>query len=80
MPNRVLIAGHSQLKYFDQYLKLSNVDVVTLSGYRIEQMWGVIGHKVTNYSIIVLHIGGNKMTTPLRYSNTTSNSYRRSYR
>ena len=29
MPNRVLIAGHSQVKYFDQYLKLSNVDVVS---------------------------------------------------
>jgi hypothetical protein len=61
MPNRVLIAGHSQLKYFDQYLKLSNVDVVTLSGYRIEQMWGVIGHKVTNYSAIVLHIWANNL-------------------
>ena len=33
MPNRVLIAGHSQVKYFDQYLKLSNVDVVSFSGY-----------------------------------------------
>jgi len=28
MPNRVLIAGHSQVKYFHQYLKSSNVDVV----------------------------------------------------
>ena len=77
MPNLVLIAGHSQLKYFDQYLKLSNVDVVSLSGYRIEQMWGVIGH-----SAIVFHIGANDLwnDTPLRYSTTTSNSYRRSYR
>jgi hypothetical protein len=54
MPNRVLIAGHSQVKYFDQYLKLSNVDVVSFSGYRIEQMWGVI-------SVIVLHIGANNL-------------------
>ena len=46
MSNRVLIAGHSQVKYFDQYLKLSNVDVVSFPGYRIEQMWGVIGHKI----------------------------------
>ena len=61
MSNRVLIAGHSQVKYFDQYLKLSNVDVVSFSGYRIEQMWGVIGHKVTNYSVIVLHIGANNL-------------------
>ena len=30
MPNRVLIAGHSQVKYVDQYLKLSNVDVVSI--------------------------------------------------
>jgi lysophospholipase L1-like esterase len=42
-------------------LKLSNVDVVSFSGYRIEQMWGVIGHKVTNYSVIVLHIGANNL-------------------
>ena len=33
MPNRVLIADHSQVKYFDKYLKLSNVDVVSFSGY-----------------------------------------------
>ena len=33
MHNRVLIAGHSQVKYFDQYLKLSNVDVVSFLGY-----------------------------------------------
>jgi hypothetical protein len=41
MPNRDLIAGHSQVKYFDQYLQSSNVDVVSFSGCRIEQMWGV---------------------------------------
>ena len=52
---------HSQVKYFDQYLKLSDVDVVCFSGYRIEQMWGVIGHKVTNYSVIVPHIGVNNL-------------------
>jgi hypothetical protein len=33
------IAGDSQVKYFDQYLTLSNVDVVSFSGYRIEQVW-----------------------------------------
>jgi hypothetical protein len=38
MPNRFLITGHSHVKYFDQYLKLSNVDVVSLSGYPIEQL------------------------------------------
>ena len=37
MPNSVLIAGHSQEKYFDQYLKSSNVDVVSFSSHRIEQ-------------------------------------------
>ncbi|CAC5396076.1 unnamed protein product [Mytilus coruscus] len=61
MANRVLIAGHSQGKYFDQYLKLSNVDVVSFSGYRIEQMWGVIGHRVPDYRIVVLHIGANNL-------------------
>jgi hypothetical protein len=38
-----------------------NVDVVSFSGYRIEQMWGVIGHKVTNYSVIVLNFGANNL-------------------
>jgi hypothetical protein len=82
MPNRVLIAGHSQVKYFDQYLKLSDVDVVSFSGYRIEQMWGVIGHKVTNYALSFSILGQITcgMTPPLRYSTTTSNSYRSSYR
>ncbi|CAG2233950.1 PAFAH1B2_3 [Mytilus edulis] len=61
MAKRVLIAGHSQVKYFDQYLKLSNVDVVSFSGYRIEQMWGVIGHRVPDYRIVVLHIGANNL-------------------
>ncbi|VDI66994.1 Hypothetical predicted protein [Mytilus galloprovincialis] len=61
MANRVLIAGHSQVKYFDQYLKLSNVDVVSFSGYRIEQMWGVIGRRVPDYKIVVLHIGANNL-------------------
>ncbi|CAG2254174.1 unnamed protein product [Mytilus edulis] len=61
MAKRVLIAGHSQVKYFDQYLKLSNVDVVSFSGYRIEQMWGVIGRRVPDYRIVVLHIGANNL-------------------
>ena len=30
----VLIAGHSQAKYFDKYLSISNVFVVSFSGYR----------------------------------------------
>ena len=79
MPNCVLIAGHSQVKYFDQYL---NVDVVSFSGYRIEQMWGVIGHKVTNYSAIVLRIWANNLwnDTPSEvlnhYQQLVQNSYR----
>ena len=61
MANRVLIAGHSQVKYFDQYLNASNVDVLSFPGYRIEEMWGVIGHMVPNYKIVMLHMGANKL-------------------
>ena len=61
MSNRILIAGHSQVKYFEQYLKMTNVDVVSFPGYRIEQMWGVIGHRVGSYKTIVLHIGANNL-------------------
>ena len=55
------IAGDSQVKYFDQYLTLSNVDVVSFSGYRIEQMWGVVGSQVRKYRVIGLHVGGNNL-------------------
>jgi hypothetical protein len=58
---RSLIAGHSHVKYFDQYLTLSNVDVVYFSGCGIEQMWGVIGSQVRRYRAIVLHAGGNNL-------------------
>ena len=58
---RSLIAGHSQVKYFNQYLTLSNVDVVSFSGYRIEQMWGVISSQVRKYRVSVFHVGGNNL-------------------
>jgi hypothetical protein len=45
MANRVLIACHSQVKYFDQYLNASNVDVLSFLGYRIEEMWGPRCHR-----------------------------------
>jgi hypothetical protein len=59
MANRVLIAGHSQVKYFDQYLNASNVDVLSFPGYHIEEMWDVIGHMVPNYKIVMLNMVPN---------------------
>ena len=61
MAFRALIAGHSQVKYFEKYLELTNVDVVSFSGFRVEQMWGVIGPNVTKYNIVCLHIGANNL-------------------
>ncbi|VDH90725.1 Hypothetical predicted protein [Mytilus galloprovincialis] len=34
---------------------------VALCWYRIEQMWGVIGRRVPDYKIVVLHIGANNL-------------------
>ena len=58
----VLIAGHSQAKYFDKYLSVSNVFVVSFSGYRIEQMFADIQPLVINYNFIILHIGANDLS------------------
>jgi hypothetical protein len=35
----VLIAGHSQAKYFGKYLSLTDTDVLSYSGFRIDQMF-----------------------------------------
>jgi hypothetical protein len=34
----VLVAGHSQARDFDQFLKLPNINVVFFPGRKIEQM------------------------------------------
>jgi lysophospholipase L1-like esterase len=58
----VLIAGHSQAKYFDKYLSVSNVFVVSFSGYRIDQMFAEIQPLVINYNFIILHVGANDLS------------------
>ena len=57
----VLIAGHSQAKYFDKYLSVSNVFVVSFSGYRIDQMFAEIQPLVINYNVII-HVGANNLS------------------
>ncbi|KAJ8310852.1 hypothetical protein KUTeg_012717 [Tegillarca granosa] len=59
--DKVLIAGHSQAKYFSHHLKRTDVDVVSFSGFRIEQMWEKIHTMVPFYTMIVLHIGSNNL-------------------
>ncbi|KAJ8310026.1 LOW QUALITY PROTEIN: hypothetical protein KUTeg_011891 [Tegillarca granosa] len=61
MKSKVLIAGHSQAKYFSHHLKRTDVDVVSFSGFRIEQMWEKIHTMVPFYTMIVLHIGANNL-------------------
>lgn len=40
MAFNVLIAGHSQAKYFETEIEPEgNVSVVSYSGYRVEEMW-----------------------------------------
>jgi hypothetical protein len=58
----VLIAGHSQAKYFDKYLSVSNIVVVSFSGYRIDQMFAEIQPLVINYNVIILHVGANDLS------------------
>ncbi|KAJ8297950.1 hypothetical protein KUTeg_024481 [Tegillarca granosa] len=61
MKSKVLISGHSQAKYFSHHLKRTDVDVVSFSGFRIEQMWEKIHTMVPFYTMIVLHIGANNL-------------------
>lgn len=57
-----LIAGHSQAKYFSQFLtNNSSVDVISKSGYRIEDMWDVIKDVVGNYAIVAILLGANNI-------------------
>ena len=58
----VLIAGHSQAKYFGKYLSLPDTDVLSFSGYRIDMMFKEIQPTVRNYQTIVLHVGANDLS------------------
>ncbi|XP_060074976.1 uncharacterized protein LOC132554682 [Ylistrum balloti] len=58
----VLIAGHSQAKYFSQYLdREEDVSVVSQSGGRIENVWRNIRDVVCSYDIVVVHSGANNL-------------------
>lgn len=59
---RTLIAGHSQAKYFHQFLKSdSDIDVISRSGYRVEDMWDVIKDVVGGYRTVALLLGANNL-------------------
>jgi hypothetical protein len=48
----VLVAGHSQARYFDQFLKLPNINVVFFPGLEIKQMWSRIADQVGHYRVL----------------------------
>ncbi|CAC5360015.1 unnamed protein product [Mytilus coruscus] len=48
----VLIAGHSQAKYFNQYLSLSETNVLSYSGFRIDQMFNELQPTIDNYNTV----------------------------
>ncbi|CAC5421062.1 unnamed protein product [Mytilus coruscus] len=58
----VLIAGHSQAKYFKQYLSLSETNVLSYSGFRIDQMFNELQPTIDNYNTVVLHVGANDLS------------------
>ena len=58
----VLIAGHSQAKYFGKYLSLPDTDVLSFSGYCIDMMFKEIQPTVRNYQTIVLHVVANDLS------------------
>lgn len=58
----ILIAGHSQAKYFHQYLSATNIDVLSFSGFRISQMFEKIEPNISAYPVIVLHVGANDLS------------------
>ncbi|CAC5412488.1 unnamed protein product [Mytilus coruscus] len=58
----VLITGHSQAKYFKQYLSLSGTNVLSHSGFRIDQMFNELQPTIDNYNTVVLHVGANDLS------------------
>ena len=58
----VLIAGHSQVKYFSKYISASNVDVLAYPGYQIHMMFDEIRDYVSKYDVVVLHVGANDLS------------------
>ena len=60
-----MIAGHSQAKYFDKYLSIADVDVLSFSGYLIDMMFEKIKPTVRNYNTVVLHVGANDLSRGL---------------
>lgn len=56
----VLIAGHSQTKYFHKYLP-SVYKVSSHSGAHIQQLWWTICSTITNFACVVLVIGANNL-------------------
>lgn len=61
----VLVAGHSQAKCFGKYLSLTDTDVLSYSGFHIDQMFQKLQPTVRNYNTVVLHIGANDLSRGL---------------
>ena len=61
----VQVAGHSQAKYFGKYLSLTDTDVLSYSGFRIDQMFQKLQPTVRNYTTVVLHIDANDVSRGL---------------
>ena len=70
----VLVAGHSQAKYFGKYFSLTDTDVLSYSGFRIDQMFQKLQPTVRNYNTIVLHIGANDVSRALPVKTVINNS------
>ena len=57
-----LIACHSQAKDCDQYVEASDlVNIVSRSGFKVEDMWKIIRDVVYNYDVVALHCGANNL-------------------
>lgn len=54
-----LIVGHSQTKYFSEYLRLDNVHTLSFPGAKVEDVGGNICDFVEQFDIVVLHLGAN---------------------
>ena len=70
----VLVAGHSQAKYFGKYLSLTDTDMLSYSGFRIDQMFQKLQPTVRNYNTVVLHIGANDLSRGLPVKTVLNNS------
>jgi hypothetical protein len=68
-----LIVGHSQARYFSQYIDSDRAVCLSYRGYCTYQIWPEICDIVHGFDIVVLHVGANDL--PCNSAETVLSSF-----